>query len=204
MTPVTRTWVRTPLRRPRTTTSLQRRETVAQALNGSARRLLMVTTPSRHSAVNRNRHAANTAAMRVCVVARHMRDPSRCRAKPPCRLALRGTACHPFYLALCLRPSHPLPAPTHRQPHTGCAAQPGRLRGCSKCCTLAPDCLHVGTQSGYVADAASAHARTQFGRRIDEKPQQTGSHERPRPHGALQVHSGDATPITADAVIGPK
>ncbi len=76
----------------------------------SARRLLMVTTPAHHGAVNRNRHAANTAAMRVCVFARHTRDPSRCRAKPTCRLTLWGTACRAFYLALCLRSSHPLPA----------------------------------------------------------------------------------------------
>ena len=132
----TRAWVRTRLWRPRTATSLQRSDTVGLALNRATKWPLMMATTTHNGASHRKRHAANAAGMRVAVFARHTRDPSPCRAKPTCRLALRGTACRAFYLALCLRPSHPLPAPRHRQPRTGCAAQPGRLRGCTR--------LHAG------------------------------------------------------------
>ncbi|CAN5653126.1 hypothetical protein BH10PSE18_BH10PSE18_47950 [soil metagenome] len=54
---------------------------------------------------HRKRHTANTAAMRVSVFARHTRDPSRCRAKPTCRLAFGGATCHPL---LSGPPSSPL------------------------------------------------------------------------------------------------
>jgi hypothetical protein len=43
--------------------------------------------------------------MLVPAPARHTRASSACRAKPTCRLAFRGAACRPFYLA------HPIGAP---------------------------------------------------------------------------------------------
>ena len=129
--------------------------------------LPMAALQAQHSAVHSGRHAAAPAAMRVPVPARHTRASSGCRAKPRCRLAFRGTACRPFYLALdphpSSRPPSPVPAPTGTD---SAAPAPGLPEG-STCREVSTHFQHMDVQPERMRNCGSA---TRPARRVAPRP----------------------------------
>jgi len=120
----------------------------------------MARTRAHHGARHRKRHVANAAAMRVPVFARHTRDPSRCRAKPTCRLASGGTVCRHVYLAHLIAPRIRF----RLRPTASRARGAQRRLGGSAGAAVAARWRRTFCTSERSLDAGPAHGRTQFGR----------------------------------------
>ena len=176
-------------------------------------RSVMAVLPASSGVSERAKHADMPASARASRPTRHGGEAAPCRATPTCRLALRAAECRTLCLAFRLCPSLPLRASAARRRCCTSSQPAGEHANGRRPGAFEARRLHVGRlrrRQREVRCECTRTARATTRRRTVErharwhderrgKVQRIGGH-----HGRVSSQIGCATPITANALTGPK